>query len=313
MKKYFVNIATVSPGHCQLRCPSCPVSRHRPSTSYMELFTLSSILQKLKLEVDIQKLFLFGYNEPLIHPRFEEYVKVCNSHRLKPCISSNFSVPLTKIIEMSKWELDEVRISCSGFTQGVYEKGHKGGDIERVKTNIAAFMGLKKASVKAHVFWHDYKHNQEEKDMMKQFCEFYKIRFMSVEAQFLGQEYIIPAFANRGATYENMETQGMLLTPLPVAAKRCYKQRKTSCRLIDEQLYINHRGQVIPCCAFYDNEKFEIGDFLSMSLYDLECAKSSAAICKSCTEVGAHLYAMQEWKRLTRWYNNMARIVKFKL
>ena len=88
-------------------------------------------------------------------------------------LSSNLNV-LRNPEELVAGGLDFLRVSLSGFTQAVYRRGHREGDIEAVKANmrrLAAAVKATKATTRVEVFYHLYRHNRHEVAAMKSFAE----------------------------------------------------------------------------------------------------------------------------------------------
>src|ERR1700733_10154144 len=126
--------------HCNLRCPSCLVGNnfgdiaHQPR-GLMSAQLLGAILDKAKSECDIRLIGLYNWTEPLLNPKLPELVREVKSRDLVCSLSSNLN-KLPDPERLLAEHPDHFRISLSGFTQPIYEIGHRDGQIEVVKRNM---------------------------------------------------------------------------------------------------------------------------------------------------------------------------------
>src|ERR1043166_7778035 len=68
---------------------------------------------------------------------------------------------------------DYLRVSVSGFTQEIYARGHREGDIERVKHNmgrLAAARDAVQSNTHIEVYYHRYADNAHELPLMQDFA-----------------------------------------------------------------------------------------------------------------------------------------------
>ena len=71
----------------------------------------------------------------LIHPRINLYCKAAADAGFHLHLSSNLNF-LKDEKSLLTAGVKTIRISLSGFTQSIYEQGHRGGNIEKVKANM---------------------------------------------------------------------------------------------------------------------------------------------------------------------------------
>src|ERR1019366_2830753 len=130
--------------YCNLRCPSCIVGNKfgRMEDWPKGLMTadlLDVIVTKAKSEFDIESIGVFNWTEPLLHPRLYELIEIINNHGVHSSISTNLNVKDSYDFErLLAARPGWMRVSLSGFSQAVYERGHAGGDIELVKRNLVS-------------------------------------------------------------------------------------------------------------------------------------------------------------------------------
>ena len=99
-------------------------------------------MTKAKGECLMQGVGLFNWAEPLIHPKIGELVRIVQSHGVPCDLSSNLN-DIRNLAQALAANPRSLRISVSGFTQEVYGRTHRGGDIEVVKNNMRVLAELK--------------------------------------------------------------------------------------------------------------------------------------------------------------------------
>ncbi|HYG66943.1 MAG TPA: radical SAM protein, partial [Anaeromyxobacteraceae bacterium] len=132
-------------GSCNLSCPACG-NGHLPHSrpgGILDPGRLERILDKLEAEAPSgarPRVHLFNWGEPLLHPELPELVRRVRRRGLSCRLSSNLVRPrdLDAVVAAAP---DWFRVSVSGFTQPVYGRTHRGGDVERVKANLLALRG----------------------------------------------------------------------------------------------------------------------------------------------------------------------------
>ena len=173
-KQFYFNIDVL--GACNLRCPSCPTGNMADPyrlKGMMEPELLDKILDKAVGESDVKGVGLFNWTEPLLHPKLPELIR-CVTRRNLPCeLSANLNV-IKNIEAVLKENPHSIRMSMSGFTQGEYGYTHRGGDIERVKKNMATLADLKEktgSSTQVHVLYHRYKTNLDDELLARDYAQ----------------------------------------------------------------------------------------------------------------------------------------------
>jgi hypothetical protein len=62
------------------------------------------------------------------------------------------------------------------------------------------------------------------------------------------------------------------------------------CTLLEDQLVLDHRGNLNLCCTVYDLKANRLGTFLEMDKASIAKAKSSHPTCERCVKQNLHLY-----------------------
>ena len=130
-------------------------------------------MKKAVSECKVLGVHLYNWTEPFLHPKLSEMIQIVKSYNIECGISSNLNI-LPKIDDVLTANPDYIMISTSGFTQGTYERTHRGGDIERVKKNMVALAESRertKCDTRIEVKYLVYFGNIDESIPMKKFAE----------------------------------------------------------------------------------------------------------------------------------------------
>src|SRR5262245_23799433 len=172
-RKYYFYVDVI--GACNLRCPSCPVGNQPEVQNPRGAMTpefLDQILTKADRECEVAGVGLFNWTEPMLHPRLAELVRVVHEHGVECHLSANLN--LARNFEAVLCERPAfLRVSLSGFTQETYGVTHRGGDIERVKANMAELARIRRevgAPTRLQAFYLRYRTNLHEEDAMREFA-----------------------------------------------------------------------------------------------------------------------------------------------
>lgn len=169
-------------GGCNLRCPSCPVGNSDYSSQpqgFMSPDLLEQIVKKAVRECGLPVIGLYNWTEPFLHPRLPEMIRRVNKYGVQCGISTNLNV-MRNLDEVLIAEPRYIRISVSGFTQDVYGRHHKRGNIEKVKANMIAMAEAKKrlgSSTTLKIIYHRYLNNHDDEASMREFAKKYGFGF----------------------------------------------------------------------------------------------------------------------------------------
>lgn len=284
-------------GHCNLRCPSCPVGNWNQadsktfSSGLIDETTLVEILEKAIAETNVSSVGLFNWTEPLLNPRTPELIEIVRSYGLSCSISSNLN-QLRDPERLLSSGLDWLRVSLSGFHQENYVKGHKGGDIEKVKANmrrLAEARDATGASTDIEVFYHKYLDNVPDEALMKAYAEELGFRFVSAWAYLMPVEKMLTVGGKTemGATLTDGDRA--LIDRLALAPEKALeitrKTHTTTCNLYDF-LTIDVRGDLYLCCASSGAPKNKLGSYLKMGIDEIREKQRTHNLCGPCMELG---------------------------
>lgn len=126
---------------CNLSCPLCvqatdPDGRRRRTLDMDDYRELLGRLSRHVIRLD-----LFGWGEPMLHPRFADLVRLAADRSIFTRTSSHFSLPGDfRPEELIEAGLDYVVASIDGTTQEVYGEYRRGGDLETALRNVESLV-----------------------------------------------------------------------------------------------------------------------------------------------------------------------------
>jgi pyruvate-formate lyase-activating enzyme len=295
--------------HCNLRCPSCLVGSNfgdiaLQSRGLMSPQLLGAILDKAKSECDIRSVGLFNWTEPLLNPKLPELVREVKSRNLVCSLSSN----LNKLLDPERLlaeHPDHFRISLSGFSQPIYEIGHREGQIEVVKHNMERLAKAHSASAsktQIEVHYHLYRHNIDEAKSMKVFAESHGFAFTTNRAYLTIVEKIIE-FSEGRSNQEDLAIINQLLLPLDRALEVTSREQRTKeCDLLEDVVVLDVKGNAMLCCGSSMQPANVVGNFLQMPLTEIQKRRRQKSLCGTCMKLGLPDYfhpTSPELERLT--------------
>lgn len=298
-------------GGCNLKCPSCPNGYFKAKNpgGMMDLETFKKILEKASREYPGAIIALYNWTEPFLHPQIAEFIKTVHSFGFKSILSSNLNLLPFDLDEFSKAGLGSLTISLSGFSQKIYEIGHRGGNIETVKENMRKLsLALKKAgaSTKITVYYHKYLYNLEEIDLMKNFAESLGFAFGHDWAYFMPIEGIKDYLDDKLAQSEVDFIEKKLALDIRQAVEATKPFRKEPCLFPTSLLTIDWRGQIQLCCGLYDSGKFSIGSYLDTASEIIEERLKKHPYCKECMKIGLHILISWHGHKIRPIYEKIA-------
>ncbi|MBX3454266.1 radical SAM protein [Ferrovibrio sp.] len=282
--------------HCNLRCPSCPVGNWTKGEALSEGGLMSPdllrrLLEKAVSEATVKSVGLYNWTEPLLHPNIAELLTLVKSFGLFTSISTNLN-KLEREDALLASGVDWIRISVSGFTQEIYERGHRHGNIERVKDNmrrLAAARDRQNAKTDIEVFYHRYLDNEADEAAMKAFAESLGFRFVKAWAYFMPVEkmltYLHPDKPFTKLTAEDQALIDRLALEPKQAAAISREHHLKDCDLYN-YLTIDTTGEVYLCCAVSARESNRIGNYLDVPLAEIQARQRKHDLCGPCMEDG---------------------------
>lgn len=304
-KKYAFHIDVFS--YCNLRCPSCLVgSKYGDIKAWprglMAPELLRRILDKAQSECEILWIHLANWTEPLLHPNLPDLVREIKVRNLICLLSSNLNV-LRDPVRLLAENPDTFRVSVSGFTQATYEIGHREGNVEVVKRNMERLAKAKaktNSKTKIEVFYHRYLHNVDDIAPMEKFAKSLGFEFRTYLAYLTIVEKIIE-FVEGRATSEDKKIIARLALPLARALDVTSRKPRTTCSLLEENITLDVKGNVMLCNGSSMEHVNVIANFLEFPLVELQKRRREKALCGPCMKLGLVDYfhlASPEFERI---------------
>jgi organic radical activating enzyme len=287
-------------GACTLSCPSCPqgnIRDYRLPQGFMEPEVLARIVEKAGAECRNVQISLYNWAEPLLHPRLTELVGIVQAAGIPCHLSSNLSI-LPDADALMAVNPASLRISNSGFSQKMYGRTHRGGNIEQVKKHMVALAHAKKrtqANTDISVYYHRYRHNLREEPLMREFATGLGFNFHAVWSLMLPLEKVLAYVGEAEVcdfplTDEDQNLINSLALPLreAMSASRNYESR--ICSLRDNAISLDFQGNATLCCGVFDARKYTLTNYLDLPLTEIQRLRQNHPLCEICMAQGGHVY-----------------------
>ena len=141
--------------------------------------------------------------------------------------------------------------------------------------------------------FHRYFSNLEEEGNIKAYCDALGVVFQSANALMLPLEKVLaycgePLFSS--ISRDDEAVIGNLAMPLKESLASAACAKREPCKLLEQQVTLNWKGEALLCCAVYDEKKFLVGNYLETSLEALQAARRRSEVCSTCIKHGASNY-----------------------
>jgi len=300
-------------GGCNLRCPSCPVG-NMPGTNpagLMDIDLFAKIIRKGRDQHGARIALLYNWTEPFLHPQLPQFIRLVKKEGMVCCISSNLNIS-RNLEEVVAAEPDSFRVSLSGFNQEAYGISHVRGDIERVKQNMRRLSdllkrhGRRKTVVSVH--FHKYLHNIHEVEPMRALAQELGFEWIENWAYYMPLEKAVQLADQQLAADENDFVEKRFALPIAQAIRAAEQlDGHKRCTLLEDQLVIDHRGNLNLCCTVFDLTTNRLGSFLEMDEAAIARAKTDHPTCQRCGRQNLHLYfTYYEVPELKKKYQELA-------
>jgi pyruvate-formate lyase-activating enzyme len=320
--RYFVEINS----GCNLRCSMCirgDWQGYEHTHGFMGPGLYEQILDKIQQENNKADVCLYGNSEPFLHPRLPQCVAAVKQRGLTCLVSTNLMV-VRNLRETLETQPDALIVSVSGFTQEVYGRAHRGGDIELVKTNMQALAKARAeigSTVPVLVHYHLYRDNWgDEFERMRAFAtdlgftltlswarsismektiQYLRLRErqtcgsvppLQVSAAGLGPQHDWASLFPEVTPDFLNDVERLGITPDEASALYTHYPEPAVCPVGDLFTYIRHDGSVALCACLSDNRLSVAPDFLEVSQEQLSRRRRWHSLCRECLRYKMHMY-----------------------
>lgn len=287
-----INLFLATSTACNVRCKTCPAGRReREPGGTMSLEMAAGILRKATAEARVISVQLYHYNEPMLIPHIAGLVRLCHEFKLPVFLSTNLVV-FTRLPEVMAETPEILLVSVSGWTQAVYERSHKDGDIEAVKANMTELGRLRRPGTHLQLSWHRYRYNEHELPLMQEYAERLGFNFVPYATSLLPHDRAMKEWRTGVADPAGED----LLLPALTVKQACFDRRNWDCLEQDQIVTVNGDGDYLNCCHRSDVANLR-GSFFNSTVPALLASRKTDAACRACKAVGGHVYAMQAYTR----------------
>lgn len=310
--RYFLEINS----KCSLHCPTCTKGDEQGydhKTGIMDMDLMERILDKIAVENPKAIVFTYGNSEPFLHPKLVECIASIKRRGLNAQMSTNLNF-VRRLDELLAAGPELIIISLSGFTQEIYERGHAGGNIEKVKANmklIAEANARAPKKVAIAVNYHVYNDNQHEVAPMKEYATGLGLEFFTSLARAISMEQAIQYNRHldpEATPFENQDGRpdyNFLLPPIgkiyveamkrlvipPDKAREMYKDTPAPdhCPIGWMFQFIRHDGKTEMCACVADR-RLVLGDYLDTSQEQRIEQRHRHPVCQQCSKYKLRYY-----------------------
>jgi MoaA/NifB/PqqE/SkfB family radical SAM enzyme len=309
--RYLIELNTA----CNLRCALCTVGNREgyefnQGNLLMDMGLLEKVLDKIKSENAGAIICPYGNGEPMLHPQLPECITAIKRRGFQCEVATNLN-RVNRLEDFLKARPDFVIVSVSGFSQDVYGKNHRGGDIEKVKANLHTLKDAHNrwgGPVAIAVSYHMYEDNLDEVDAMRGFVAQFGFQFMVSWARTITLENTIQSLraisreAGEPVPESNLDTMFPPSNPEfvknmerlrfhPKKARELYERFPVSsvCVIGDVFTYIRHDGDV-QLCAWCDDKRLTLGKYLDMSQDQISEGRRGHPLCAECLRYRMNLF-----------------------
>lgn len=307
---------------CNLKCALCHAGNRKGYDYHpgiMDMGMMNACLDKMVYENPAATVCCYVNSDPFLHPRIDEVVAAIKSRGLRCEIATNANY-LSKLDQVLAQKPDQLTMSVSGWSQGIYERAHRGGDIEVAKKNIREIAEARARGNHFDIFcgvsYHMYRDNVGEEEMgeMKRFTEGLGLMFLlsygrtiTIENTVQALRHIEKERTGRDVPYEikNGVDLNQMLPPAhpefleamerlqfhPYNAKEFYSRWPVApvCLVADVFTEIRWDGKV-QLCAWTDDMRLTLGNYLEMSQEQISEARRFHPLCKECLRYRLNYY-----------------------
>ena len=310
--RYFLEINSL----CSLHCPTCTKGvpeGYDHKTGIMDEELMEKILDKIAAENPKAMVMMYGNSEPMLHPRLPECVASVKRRGLNAQISTNLN-SVRRLDELLAAGPDMIIISLSGFTREIYERGHAGGKIEKVKDNmrlIAEANAKIGQRINIAVNFHLYNDNQHEAPLMKEYATNLGIDFFTSYARAISMENAIQYNRSLDPDATPFEIQpgkpdyNSMLPPIsqtyvdamkrlvipPTESQKMYENipAPPECPIGTMFCFIRHDGKTEMCACVADR-RLVLGDFLDTTQDERTAQRMNHPVCQQCSKYKLRYY-----------------------
>lgn len=283
-------------GTCNAKCPYCGIhsSPKRITKKFLEPYIMEdvlNILAKKGLTTQNPAVSLYNWGEPLMHPEINDIIRILYYKNMPIRLSTNASI-MPDFEEPYISNLQEIKVSMSGFTQSSYGRIH-GFKLSNILKNIDKLIEMV-GNDKIEIIFHVYQFNIKEIEDARNYFINKNLRFTPILVHFGDYNKFI-SYVNRNMT--NIEYDKISKDLMLYYADDFIKFNENyKCIWINSPvLQIDENQNYVTCCTLPKGHKnYSFGNVKNLSRDEVNKLKVSQDVCKECRKTG-----------ITFWMNNI--------
>ncbi len=311
---------------CNLRCKLCGagnLSSFQTVNGVMKLEYFRDVIEKIKEENINATILPFGNSEPFLNKNIYNYIDVIKMNNLKCTLSSNLNI-FSNVESVLMLEPDIFIISISGYSQDIYSRAHRGGNIDIIKHNMKKLSEIKyKNKLKTNIIvnYHLYNYNWgDEFDKSKSMSLDFGFEFAPSCARSISMEMTLQYMNQRE------KDKGAVVTelPFPIELPKNFHEgleflivkpddifdmysdvpSAIVCPFANFETYIRADGSVQLCGCCSDRRLSLTPNYLNISHEDIRRKRRWHPFCEVCLRTKTYLYFnmvdLKKWDALVK-------------
>lgn len=244
---------------CNYACVGCPTHNLLRGKGSMNVRLYKAIFDEAGN--DLERVFLWGYGEPLLHPRITDLLRYSGEFSTKKVMSTT-GWRLEDLQDIKALtNLDELIISINGISQKVYAQHQVNGDLSKV------IRGLEKVSPiiadsKTRFIMQTVAHkgNLDEISEAERFARKYGFDMLVVKS--------FNVMDRKQETFDKFVPLGTSFSRYQEGLNDAPKRPQSGVYPCEEWMVINWDGSVNPCCWDYKG-KYNFGNVGEYGVYGI--------------------------------------------
>ena len=264
---------------CNLKCRWCPrgMGFYTNDGEVIEISLFEDIVKKAKNEC-FTRISLYLSGEPFLNRKLADYVRIVSKHGLPCDLSTNLSLPHIPHLEevIDSFEVGDIYVTVSGDTNEIQQIYHMRSDINIVYGHLnrmADYIKRKQPKVRVIVKFLEFSYNKHCVEILANFANSLGFSFMREKGA--GN----PEKTDRNYIRNQMEIDEFFDKSIELPLHRL---RPGKCAMIEDNVTINHKGEVFLCCAKPYTKLALIGNYMDMSHDEIFAHRVLHPLCREC-------------------------------
>ena len=265
-KKRFLKVYIEITNICNLRCSFCPIDNRKKE--YMDVEMFDYILDQVKEYTDLIALHVKG--EPLMHPKLEEILKVCEKHDMKVNITTNATrLHEVKDILINSNAVRQLNLSIHSINENEYYMEEESSYLSKSIESANEILD-KSSIIISYRLWNlrDINENKDNEGILEALGNAYSIENLITLAK--SNEFV----QLRNNCFLNQDTEFSWPNENdPIVSE------KGTCQGLKTHIAILVNGDVVPCCLDQNGE-IKLGNIMDDKLEVILESELSKSILK---------------------------------